>query len=82
MWKKVLKVFYYIGKYVFIFFVSFTFGLGLRVIIDYAFPEPEVIEEEFVCTDTSCENSRVPGGAVPIPNVYLKDYSDVRRNRI
>jgi hypothetical protein len=77
-----IEVFYSIGKYIVVFFIALTFGLGLGVIIDHTLPEPEEVIEEFVCTDTSCEKSVVPGGAVPIPNLYLKDNSDVRRNRI
>lgn len=50
------------------------------IIGSYYLKPNEEVSDEFVCTDTSCEWSRVPGGAIPIPNVYeqkVKESEDV-----
>jgi hypothetical protein len=53
-------------------------GVGLAATIlalsgKIEFPQEEIITNEFICTDTACEHSQVPGGAVDIPNAFNKE---------
>lgn len=62
------------------FKILLSYALVMVAMIGGYYLKLEEVSDEFICTDTSCEWSRVPGGAIPIPNVYeqkIKEPEDV-----